>query len=183
MLQRISKTKNITTVTLFSILCPLVSNAFETNTFKSTPYQVCFTPAQNCTELIVNTIDAAKKTILVQAYSFTSAPIAKALVDASKRGVNVKVILDKSQFSSEKYSSSKFLMDSNIPVWNDSTVAIAHNKVMILDDNTVITGSFNFTKAAQARNAENLLVIHDENLASKYKNNWLQRLAVSKKSP
>ena len=59
--------------------------------------QVCFMSGQNCTQLIVNIINAARKQILVQAYSFTSMPIAKALVDAKRRGVDVKIILDKSQ--------------------------------------------------------------------------------------
>jgi phosphatidylserine/phosphatidylglycerophosphate/cardiolipin synthase-like enzyme len=57
----------------------------------------CFTPGGNCTDAIVQALDEAKRTILVQAYSFTSAPIAKALLDAHKRGVQVQVILDKSQ--------------------------------------------------------------------------------------
>lgn len=166
-------------VAAIAMISSLASSAVE-GTFKNSSYEVCFTPAQDCTGLIVKTIQSAKKNILVQAYSFTSAPIAKALVDAKKQGIEVKVILDKSQFS-EKYSSSRFLINSNIPVWNDDSVAIAHNKVMIIDDSTVITGSFNFTKAAQARNAENLMVIQDKELAEKYKNNWLQRMSVSKK--
>jgi phosphatidylserine/phosphatidylglycerophosphate/cardiolipin synthase-like enzyme len=69
---------------------------------------VCFTPGGNCTELIVNAVGGTKTSILVQAYSFTSAPIAKALLDAHKRGVPVQVILDKSQ-RNEKYSSADFL--------------------------------------------------------------------------
>ena len=55
----------------------------------------CFTPGGNCTDAIVKALSEAKRTILVQAYSFTSAPIAKALLDAHKRGVQVQVILDK----------------------------------------------------------------------------------------
>lgn len=155
--------------------------AVGNDVFKNASYDVCFTPSQDCTNLIVKTISAAKKSIFVQAYSFTSAPIAKALVEAKKKGIEVKVILDKSQFS-DQYSSAKFLKNSQIPVWNDNSVSIAHNKVMILDDQTVITGSFNFTKAAQFRNAENVLVITDANLAEKYKKNWFKRLAVSTNS-
>ncbi|MHB1035021.1 MAG: phospholipase D family nuclease [Pirellulales bacterium] len=113
----------------------------------------------------------AKTTVLVQAYSFTSTPIAKALVDAHKRGVKVRVILDKSQ-RSEKYSSADFLANTGIPTTIDAQHAIAHNKVMVIDAATVITGSFNFTKAAEASNAENLLVIHSPELAAKYAANW-----------
>jgi phosphatidylserine/phosphatidylglycerophosphate/cardiolipin synthase-like enzyme len=89
-------------------------------------------------------------------YSFTSPAIAKALADAKARGVNVEVILDKSQWT-EKYSGATYLANHKIPVLIDDKHAIAHNKVMIIDGNTVITGSFNFTKAAEEKNAENVI--------------------------
>lgn len=151
------------------------------NVFSDIPQiQICFTPGQDCTSVIVNEIKSAHKSILVQAYSFTSAPIAKALVEAHKRGIVVKVILDKSQ-KTAKYSSSKMLQNYHIPTSIDYKVAIAHNKVMIIDSKTVITGSFNFTKAAQFKNAENLLVIHDKDIALQYAKNWLSRERQSEK--
>ena len=109
--------------------------------------------------------------MLVPAYSFTSAPIAKALVRAHRRGVKVQVLLDKSQ-KMEKYSSADFLSNTGISTKIDAAQAIAHNKVMIIDNETVITGSFNFTKAAEESNAENLLVVRDKELASRYIENW-----------
>ena len=127
----------------------------------------CFTPGGNCTEAIVHALGEAKRTVLVQAYSFTSAPIAKALLDAHKRGVQVQVILDKSQ-RTEKYSSADFLANQGVPTMIDANHAISHNKVMIIDGETVITGSLNFTKAAQYKNAENLLIIRDPALAAQY---------------
>jgi phosphatidylserine/phosphatidylglycerophosphate/cardiolipin synthase-like enzyme len=136
--------------------------------------KVCFTPGQNCTETIVGHLNQAKQSIFVQAYSFTSAPIAKALMQAKKRGVAVKIILDKSQ-RTQKYSSLHFFLNQGIPVWIDTKPAIAHNKVMIIDQATVITGSFNFTKAAQMRNAENVLIIQDTPLAQQYLANWKAR--------
>jgi hypothetical protein len=102
---------------------------------------------------------------------FTSAPIAKALLDAHKRGVQVQVILDKSQ-RSEKYSSADFLANQGVPTLIDATHAIAHNKVIVIDGETVLTGSFNFTKAAQEKNAENLLIIRDPAFAAQYTQNW-----------
>lgn len=132
---------------------------------------VCFTPGGNCTGIIVKEIDQAQKTILVQAYSFTSAPIAKAILDASKRGIKVQVILDKSQ-KTQKYSSADFFIHTGVPTYIDSEHAIAHNKIILIDDKTLITGSFNFTKAAQEKNAENLLVLHDPALIGLYKKNW-----------
>jgi phosphatidylserine/phosphatidylglycerophosphate/cardiolipin synthase-like enzyme len=140
--------------------------------------QVFFSPKGGCTEAVVANLDRATNSVLVQAYSFTSAPIAKALVDAHKRGVKVEVILDKSQ-KTEKYSSADFVQHAGIPTFIDAKHAIAHNKIMIIDGKTILTGSFNFTKAAEANNAENLLVIQDPVLAAKYTTNWQAHLKHS----
>jgi phosphatidylserine/phosphatidylglycerophosphate/cardiolipin synthase-like enzyme len=94
---------------------------------------VCFTPGGNCTDLIVKALSEAQASILVQAYSFTSAPIAKALLDAHKRGVRVEVILDQSQ-RTEKYSSADFLANQGVPTKIDAVHAIAHNKVRHISD-------------------------------------------------
>ena len=146
-------------------------------------WQVCFTPGGQCTRLIIEEIEGARHTILVQAYSFTSAPILSALKAAHARGVEVEVIVDKTSArpspSGSRYSAATYLTNAGIPVWVDSKVAIAHNKVMVLDDATVITGSFNFTAAAQNHNAENLLVIIDPALADEYRENWQHRRAVA----
>jgi phosphatidylserine/phosphatidylglycerophosphate/cardiolipin synthase-like enzyme len=140
-------------------------------TLNNTPTQVYFSPRGGCTQAIIKEIDNAKSEILVQAYSFTSATIAKALTDAFKRGIKVQAILDKSQ-RSEKYTSATFLFNAGIPTYIDDKHAIAHNKVMIVDRETVITGSFNFTKAAEEKNAENLLIIRNKELAKVYMDNW-----------
>ena len=142
---------------------------------------VFFSPRGGCTEAVVENLDAAKHTVLVQAYSFTSAPIAKALVAAHKRGVDVKVILDKSNLTG-KYSSADFVSHAGIPTWIDSRHAIAHNKIMVIDGQTILTGSFNFTKAAEENHAENLLVIQDAALASKYAANWQDHLNHSSRA-
>ena len=140
--------------------------------------QVYFSPQGGCTEAVVANLDKATNTVLVQAYSFTSAPIAKALVDAKKRGVKVQVILDKSQ-RVERYSSADFIQHAGIRTFIDAKHAIAHNKIMVIDGKTVLTGSFNFTKAAEENNAENLLVIQDAALATKYTANWQAHLKHS----
>jgi len=140
-------------------------------TLKNVPAQVYFSPKGGCTEAIVATLGAARQTVLVQAYSFTSAPIAGALKAAHDRGVDVRVVLDRSQ-RSERYTSATFLQHAGIPTWIDAAHAIAHNKVMVIDGETVITGSFNFTKAAEEHNAENLVVLRDRGLAARYAENW-----------
>jgi phosphatidylserine/phosphatidylglycerophosphate/cardiolipin synthase-like enzyme len=122
---------------------------------------VYFSPRGGATSAIVREINSARRQVQVQAYSFTSAPIAKALTDAHARGVDVVAVLDKSQ-RSERYSSATFLHNHGVAVFIDEKHAIAHNKIILVDDQTIITGSFNFSKAAEERNAENLLVIKDQ---------------------
>ena len=132
------------------------------------PIEVCFSPHGGCTEAIVKEIEAAKKTVLVQAFSFTSREIARALVKAHGRGVNVRVIIDDKE-SREEFSLAESLHDGKVPVLTDALHDHAHNKVIILDDAVVITGSFNFTHQAEHGNAENLLVIRDRAIAGQYK--------------
>lgn len=156
----------------------IVANA-QPETTSSPTWHVYFSPRGNATSAIRQALDNAKSTVLVQAYSFTSAPIAAALVKAYGRGVKVQVLLDKSQ-NTKKYSSADFLANSGIPTKIDAVHAIAHNKIMIIDNEVVITGSFNFTKAAEENNAENLLVIDDRELAARYTDNWQRHEAHSK---
>ena len=106
---------------------------------------VRFSPNGGCTEAIVREIEGATQSVEMQAYSFTSTPIAKALVEAHKRGVRVTAILDKSH-RTKNYSGADFLLHAGVPTYIDAQHAIAHNKIMLIDGETIITGSFNFTK-------------------------------------
>lgn len=153
-----------------------------TQQVKAGELHACFVPEYHggptCTDQIVAALAGAQKSILVQAYGFTSAPIAKALVDAHKRGVEVRVILDKSN-RTQQYSSATFLQNMGIPPVIDAQHAIAHNKVMVIDGHEVVTGSFNFTKAAEAKNGENVVFIDDDALAKAYAQNWQDHAAHS----
>ena len=141
---------------------------------------VFFSPKGGCTEAVVKELQSARHEIQVLAYSFTSKPIAQALVDAKLRGVHVEIVLDHSN-EKEEYTDLHFFLEQGLTPLVDPHHAIAHNKVMIIDRATVITGSFNFTSAAQRRNAENLLVIHRRELAIAYAENFARRRAVSVK--
>jgi phosphatidylserine/phosphatidylglycerophosphate/cardiolipin synthase-like enzyme len=136
------------------------------------PVDVYFSPKGGATDAVVRSLAEAKKTVFLQAYSFTSKDIAKALLDAHHRGVVIHVILDKKDNLSDHYSAADFVANSGISVLLDGKHAIAHNKIMIIDSEVVITGSFNFTNQAEHHNAENLLVIHDQGLAARYLANW-----------
>jgi phosphatidylserine/phosphatidylglycerophosphate/cardiolipin synthase-like enzyme len=158
---------------LLAIISLISISPAHAEEFKATgTIDAYFSPHGGCTEAIVKELTNAKTEILAQAYSFTSKPIAKALVDAKKRGIKIEVILDKSQ-RSQKYSSADFIAHAGIPTYIDSAHAIAHNKIMLIDRSTVITGSFNFTKAAEKNNAENLLIIKGNNpLEGRYIQNF-----------
>ena len=177
-LLKILKLKSVlvTALLLYASL-PLHAETFPSDT----KYEVCFTPGGDCTSMIVGEINKANKSVYLQAYSFTSKPIAQAITNAKRKGIDIKVILDKSQVKHNQYSSSKYLTDQHVPVWVDYRPAIAHNKVVIIDSNIVITGSFNFTKAAQEKNAENILIIHDAVLAKQYTQNLFKRQSMSLK--
>jgi phosphatidylserine/phosphatidylglycerophosphate/cardiolipin synthase-like enzyme len=134
--------------------------------------EVFFSPKGGCTEAVVREISAARHEVLVQAYSFSSKPIAEALVAAKTRGVQVTVLLDKSN-ESEQYSDLPLFVEQGLAPMIDAHHAIAHNKVMVIDKGTVLTGSFNFTHQAEAENAENLLVIKGNSaLAKSYRDHF-----------
>lgn len=136
-----------------------------------TPVQVYFSPKGGAQEALVQEIKKAKESIFVQAYSFTSEPIIQALIKAHQRGVHVEIILDKSQ-ATDKRSGTASVREAGIHTVIDRRHAIAHNKIMIIDQDTVVTGSFNFTKSAEEKNAENLLVVRSPELARLYLENW-----------
>lgn len=141
--------------------------------------RIYFSPNGGCTGAILQQISRAKTEILIQAYSFTSKPIAQALLQAQKRGVAITAVLDKSN-RTQKYSAATFLKNMGIPVFIDDRHAIAHNKIMIIDNRVVITGSFNFTMGAETKNAENLLIIEDmPDLTRAYRENFQQHLRHS----
>ena len=144
---------------------------------------VAFSPNGEATDVIVGAIGRAKRQILVQAYSFTSRPILAALAEAEMRGVDVEVIADKSN-DRGRYSGATYMRNHGVPVWIDDTVRIAHNKVMIFDGKSVLTGSFNFSMAAQKDNAENVLLVEDSpELAARYIRDWKWRQSWSRRLP
>jgi len=91
-----------------------------------------------------------------------------ALINAKKRGVEVKVVLDKVQNKFQKYSAYKYLKSNKIDIKLDKNRFKLHNKVLIIDNNILITGSYNYTKKANRYNDENILIIKDKNITQQY---------------
>ena len=139
-----------------------------------------FSPKGGCTDTVLRELKAARREVLVQAYSFSSKPIAEALVDARMRGLKVEILLDRSN-EQETYSDLKFFVDQGLTPLVDAQHAIAHNKLIIIDRATLLTGSFNFTHQAENENAENLIIIkHHHDLIQAYRANFAAHKAHCK---
>jgi phosphatidylserine/phosphatidylglycerophosphate/cardiolipin synthase-like enzyme len=139
--------------------------------------EVYFTPWDDAEGALLRTIQQARQTIHIQAYTFSSRNIAWALGEARRRGVAVEMLTDREQATKNEHSLVNTLHDTGIPIWFEVRYASAHNKVMLIDaesaEPVVVTGSYNFTFSAQARNAENLVIMRgNAPLARAYLNNW-----------
>jgi len=156
---------------VFAVVLPLLSAAAGESP------RVCFTPGEDCRGLIVSEINAAASKVLVQAYLFSDGAIVDALVRAYKRGLEVRVIVDKSW--RERKAKLDPLWTAGVEVLIDAKHKTAHDKVMVIDDARALTGSYNFIKVSQTGNAENLLVLDDERLARLYSENWARHAVHS----
>ena len=141
--------------------------------------ETAFTPGDRIDNLIIAAIAGAKREVLVNAYSFTQRRIASALIAARKRGILVQVIADSQQAATLPQNVLAELAKGGVSVWLDANYQAAHNKVVIVDADaanaTTITGSYNFTVAAQWHNAENVVILRDNpQIARAYRDNWLR---------
>lgn len=139
--------------------------------------EAVFSPWDDVEGRLLQLLAGARKTVRVQAFLFTSRPLARALIAAHRRGVNVAVLADREMVSRGNNSQIPILAAAGIPVWLETGYASAHNKILLIDaaeaDCVVATGSYNYTFSAQARNAENVLIVRgDRELARSYQKNW-----------
>ena len=142
--------------------------------------QVAFPPFDDAEKLVVAAIAGAREQIYVQAFSFTSWAVARALIDAKRRGVDVRMTADREQTFGGESTRIPELAAAGIPIWLEVRYTAAHSKVMIIDPDSaepvLITGSYNWTWSAQHRNAENLLIVRrNPDLARAYLRNWKRR--------
>jgi phospholipase D len=144
-----------------------------------TTAEVCFTlGAADCGAFAVAAIERARRSLLVHAYNFTEPRIVAAVIAAHRRGVAVAVIVDKIT-AHQRGEGVDAVADAGIPTYVDRHPRIAHNKVMVIDGEIVLTGSFNWSVNAERYNAENLLEIRSHALAAYYAENFARRRAVS----
>jgi len=143
---------------------------------------VAFSPNEGSEELVVRAIASARSNIGVAAYSFTSPVVAKALLTARKRGVDVRVVVDENgNRSKASLAALNLLASAGIPTRTISRYAIHHDKYMVIDKVTVQTGSFNYSKAAAKSNSENVVVIwNNPDVALTYLKHWQDRFDQGK---
>ena len=145
---------------------------FTKNTFKSdkTAINIYFSPQDKTIEnAILPLIEKAEKYIYIPTFVITEGRVVTALLNAQKRGVDIKIIID-ALSASGQYSKHQTLRNSSIPVKTENYAGKMHSKSMIIDDKYTIIGSMNFSKNGDKRNDENLVVIEDEDIAKFYKN-------------
>jgi phosphatidylserine/phosphatidylglycerophosphate/cardiolipin synthase-like enzyme len=133
---------------------------------------VGFSPNAGALEVVLKGIDSSRSSILVAAYSFTSKPVALALLAAQKRGVKVAVVADEKD-NSKSYSATRFLANQGVPVRLNGNYATLHSKFMVIDGQNVQLGSFNYSAAAASKNEENAMLLWNvKQLASVYGAEW-----------
>jgi phosphatidylserine/phosphatidylglycerophosphate/cardiolipin synthase-like enzyme len=151
--------------------------------------QACFSPAEKCSAHLLREIVAARKELLVAVYAFTNDDLATALIHAKKRGVMVRVIIDREYDGATDRSKGRFLESQKIPVRRLSGVkantaekdgGLMHQKFAVIDGSLLFTGSYNWTRAADHLNDENLLMFRNAGaLAEEYRkeffNLWARR--------
>ncbi|ELE3163077.1 phospholipase D family protein [Salmonella enterica] len=139
--------------------------------------QVGFSPEGSALQLVLKTIESAQHDIRLMGYSFTSPEVVSAIVRAKHRGVDVKIVLDeKGNKSKASQAAMNVVVNAGIPLRTIGHYAIMHDKVIIFDNQTVESGSFNMTRSAASRNSENVLVINDvPEVAQTYLQHWQSR--------
>jgi phospholipase D len=139
---------------------------------------VCFAPEENCAAFAVRAIENAESEILVSAYGLTTGSgIVEALVQAKERGIDVRLIADKTT-PCGRSSGIEPLATAGAPIWIDDQARIAHEKAMVIDETVTLIGSYNWTRGAAA-NSEDLNLISSPSVAAAYAAHWHNRFAVS----
>ncbi len=147
-------------------------------TVEGTQIECYFAPEDDVYREIASEIDAARATIDFMAFSFTSRDLAEAMANRQRDGVRVRGLFDEQQAATQ-YSQDEYLAKNGASVYLDKNPHVMHNKVIVVDGQTVVTGSYNFSKAAEEKNAENLLIIRDKALAERYAANWKEHAGHS----
>ncbi len=136
-------------------------------TLDGTLIETYFAPEDEVMKQVIRTVARAEQSVRFLAYSFTDPALGAAIRERAAAGVLVEGVFE-SRGVASSYSQFTALKDAGLLVWRDGNPALMHHKVIVIDAATVILGSFNFTGSADQQNDENLLVIHDREIAAQF---------------
>jgi phosphatidylserine/phosphatidylglycerophosphate/cardiolipin synthase-like enzyme len=137
-------------------------------TIYGTPIDVYFSPDDHVQTGILDLINNAQKSIYFMAFSFTTDEIGAAIRARAQNGVTVSGVMETDQVKSNVGTEFDPFMQAGLDVLRDGNEGLMHHKVMIIDGNTVIFGSYNFTNSAEAKNDENLVVVNNADIAAQF---------------
>ncbi|MBC7225884.1 MAG: phospholipase [Thermoflexales bacterium] len=131
------------------------------------PVEVYFAPEDKVASHLIPVLSGARQSIRFMAFSFTSQDIADALMERARQGVSVEGVVE-GRSADAAYAQYARLQEAGVPVWKDGNPYLLHHKVFIVDGETVVLGSYNFTGNAEKDNDENLLIIHNPEVAQAF---------------
>ncbi len=165
-----------------------VDDLFGSDVRKATPYaevkvdgtlvEVMFSPDDGVSSRLVELLAGARESIQFLAFSFTSDDLADVLIERASAGVRVEGVMDAGQVESNTGGEYERFLDSGIVVYMDGNENKMHHKVFIIDGKIVVTGSYNFSTSAETRNDENTLVLHNQEIARVYADEF-QRILLA----
>jgi phosphatidylserine/phosphatidylglycerophosphate/cardiolipin synthase-like enzyme len=129
--------------------------------------ETCFSRVERCDVLLINLINRANRSVYVAVYSFTRDSLATALISAKERGIEVRVVIERDR-AYEQGSEYPRLKSAGVDVRLDGNPNLMHHKFMVIDGYIVVTGSYNWSTAAEIRNDENIVVIFDRDVAQRF---------------
>jgi len=135
---------------------------------EDTLLETYFSPDDGVATRLLDLVSSAQGSVHFMAYSFTSDDLAQALIERAGAGVEVSGILEESQARSNTGGEYENLRQSGVDVRLGGQSGNMHHKVLIIDGSIVVAGSYNFSQSAETRNDENVLIIHNPEIAAQY---------------
>jgi phosphatidylserine/phosphatidylglycerophosphate/cardiolipin synthase-like enzyme len=148
-------------------------------TVDGTPVQILFAAEDEVASLLAPMLEQAQSSIRFMAFSFTHDEMGAAVLDRAKAGVDVMGIFE-TRGSETEYSEMPALYCAKVPVRQDGNPRTFHHKVFVIDEKTVVTGSFNFSDNADSSNDENVVIITNSDIAAQYLQEFERRWAEAK---
>lgn len=154
---------------------------YATISLEDTLIEVYFSPEDETTGHLLELIDSAQESIHFLAFSFTADDIATAMLERAQAGVSVSGVFEESQYHSNIGTEFDHLLSAGLDVRLDGNPRSMHHKVIIIDEQIVVTGSYNFSASAETRNDENTLIIHNSEIASQYLSEFERVFSLGKR--